>query len=247
MSETRIMIVEDDRVFARSVGHMLGNLGYSVVSWVVSGEEAVARAGSINPDVILMDIALEGEMDGLEAASRIREETGVPVVYLSAFADEETLDRVQETQPFGYIPKPCSESQLHSAVEICLSLSAEEKRLRRQENLFRSITDSLPVGVALMDRDFRLVMANGVFREWFPDMQPGRRSLFFSPVGATADRRVYEPDAENSFLAETETPLGRKSFRVRATPLDEAVSGRRYVVETCEDVSEFVHAESLAR
>jgi CheY-like chemotaxis protein len=114
MTQTRILIVEDERVVARDIETRLARLGYAVAGVTRSGAEAVRLAVELRPDLVLMDIRLKGPMDGVDAAREIRVRCAVPVVYLTAYADEETLSRARVTGPFGYVLKPFEERELRT-------------------------------------------------------------------------------------------------------------------------------------
>jgi diguanylate cyclase (GGDEF)-like protein/PAS domain S-box-containing protein len=129
---SRLLVVEDDAVVARDVKRTLESMGYEVVDTVRKGEWAVNAAREHRPDLVLMDIRLAGDMDGVEAAGTILEELGVPVVYLTAFADEETRTRVRETTPFGYVVKPFTERELKTTVEVALVRHRMEKKLQAE-------------------------------------------------------------------------------------------------------------------
>ena len=120
MAGKRIMVVEDEIVISMDIDNRLKNLGYEIVCTAHSGEDAIATAREINPDLILMDIKLEGEMDGIEAAAQIRKTQDVPVVFLTAFAEEDRFDRKQKTYLYGYIPKPFRDRELYTTIENAL-------------------------------------------------------------------------------------------------------------------------------
>ncbi len=106
---------------------MLKSLGYTVTGVASSGEDAISKAESTFPDVVLMDIMLKGDMDGVEAAREIRERFDVPVVYLTAYSDNNILERAKRTEPFGYIIKPFDEKDLYSSIEVALHRQRAEK------------------------------------------------------------------------------------------------------------------------
>src|SRR5512145_3127263 len=118
MAEGRILIVEDEHIVAMGIKRMLKNLGYTVTGVASSGDDAISKAESTFPDLVLMDIMLKGDMDGVEAAKEIRERFDVPVVYLTAYSDTNILERAKKTGPFGYIVKPFAEKDLYSNIEI---------------------------------------------------------------------------------------------------------------------------------
>ncbi|MBD0309598.1 MAG: response regulator, partial [Microcoleus sp. T1-bin1] len=103
MSQKKILIVEDESIIAEDISDSLISLGYRITGMVYSGEEAIEAAAKCRPDLVLMDVNLQGEIDGITAAAEIRARFQIPVVYLTAYADENTLRRVNATKPFGYI------------------------------------------------------------------------------------------------------------------------------------------------
>jgi two-component system sensor histidine kinase/response regulator len=126
-----ILIVEDEGIIARDIRQQLGELGYDVVADTPTGEEAILLTGRLKPDLVLMDIHLAGKLDGIESAQTIRKQYGTPVVFLTAFAGAETLERAKVTDAFGYIIKPFDERYLHTVIEMALYKYRAESDLRR--------------------------------------------------------------------------------------------------------------------
>lgn len=120
MSQKKILIVEDESIIAEDISDSLISLGYRITGMVYSGEEAIEAAAQFRPDLVLMDVNLQGEIDGITAAAEIRSRFQIPVVYLTAYADENTLRRVNATKPFGYIVKPFEEKSLHTTIQLAL-------------------------------------------------------------------------------------------------------------------------------
>ena len=149
--ETQILIVEDEFLLAKSLGKNLQALGYGVPAVVPSGEEAVQKTGEMQPDLVLMDIKLQGEMDGVEAAEQIRTRFDIPVVYLTGYADEETLQRAKITEPFGYILKPFQARELHSTIEMALYKHEMDKKLRESEERLKILFEFAPDGYYVSD------------------------------------------------------------------------------------------------
>jgi len=118
--QRKILVVEDETIIARDLQSKLEGLGYSVSAVVPSGEEAVEKTGELMPDLVLMDIVLEGDMDGIEAAGLIKNRFNIPVIYLTAYADDNTLGRAKVTEPFGYMIKPFQERELRSIIEMAI-------------------------------------------------------------------------------------------------------------------------------
>ncbi len=133
-SDTRILIVEDERIVAKDIEQTLSRMGYSVVGIAASGEEALHKAAQLSPGLILMDIRLPGVMDGVQAAGVIKEQWGTPVIYLTAFSDVHTLERASATEPFGYLVKPFfKDSELRCAIEVALNRHRTQELSRERE------------------------------------------------------------------------------------------------------------------
>jgi len=165
VTQARILIVEDNRLVARDVQQQLTKFGYAVIGMSARGEDAVALAEQQRPDLVLMDIRLEGDMDGLDAAQLIRDRFQIPIIYLTAYADEQTVRRATLTEPFGYLVKPFEDSQLRTAVEIALYKHAAEKRLRESERRYAVTLSSIGDAVIATDRQTRIVFMNPVATE----------------------------------------------------------------------------------
>lgn len=131
MTQANILIVDDERIINMDTVRRLEHLGYTVAGVADSGEEGVAQADKTRPDLVLMDIRMPGKMDGIAAAAQIQEQFSIPVVYVTAFGDEETLERAKVTDPFGYIIKPYNDRDLRVAIEIALIKSKLEQELRQ--------------------------------------------------------------------------------------------------------------------
>src|SRR4030042_4404015 len=132
MEKTRILIVEDEGLIARDIEDMVRNAGYEVCAVVGTGEDAIRRAETTHPDLILMDIILRGAMDGVEAAERIREQYSIPVIYLTAHTDENTLQRAKLTEPLGYTLKPVEQKELMTVIEMALYKHQMELKLKER-------------------------------------------------------------------------------------------------------------------
>ncbi|MBZ8178728.1 hybrid sensor histidine kinase/response regulator [Oscillatoria salina] len=129
MNEVKILIVEDELLIAKSLSRKLQALGYTVVSVVSSGLAALQKTIELNPDLILMDIAIKGNYDGIETANMIRESHNIPIVYLTAYADDDTLARAEKSGSYGYILKPFKERELHATIKIALKKHEEQLKI----------------------------------------------------------------------------------------------------------------------
>jgi PAS domain S-box-containing protein/putative nucleotidyltransferase with HDIG domain len=162
MREKRIMVVEDNRIIAASIKSTLESLDYRVPAVVSSGVDAVKKAEKDHFDLILMDIVLEGEIDGIEAASQIRSRFNIPVVFLTAYSDKKMLERAKITEPFGYIIKPFEEKELHSTIEIALYKHDMEKELRESRKWFSTTLNSIGDAVIATDKKGSITFMNSV-------------------------------------------------------------------------------------
>ncbi len=153
MSNAKIFIVEDEAIVAESLCDQLEKLGYIVTGNAPSGEEALRKIKKELPDLVLMDIMLEGEMDGVEVAQQIREFYGIPVIFLTAYSDPETLGCAKLTEPFGYLIKPYKERELLTTLEITLYKHRMEKRIREHERWLNTLLRSISDGVITVGND----------------------------------------------------------------------------------------------
>jgi len=115
MKKIQILVVEDESIVARDIQNTLQSLGYDVPTVISSGKAAIQKAQENRPDLVLMDIVLKGKIDGIEAAEHIRSHFNIPVVYLTAYTDDKTLERAKITEPFGYVVKPFEDRELKTA------------------------------------------------------------------------------------------------------------------------------------
>lgn len=151
------MVVEDERIVAFNLQQGLSNLGYEVPAVAATGSEALRKAREIEPDLVLMDIHLQGDIDGIEIASRLNAERPMPVVYLTAYSDDVTLDRARATQPYGYLIKPFSERELHATIQMALARREAESALRESEERLSLALDAARMGMLEMDETSQVV------------------------------------------------------------------------------------------
>ncbi len=139
---TKVLIVEDESIVAYNLEAILESFGYTISGVVASGSEVMGFVKESRPDVVLMDIVLEGEMDGIEVARRMQTVFDIPVVYMTGYADEETLERAKKTEPFGYVVKPFGEREIHAAIQMALYRHKTEEELRKyREHLQELVND----------------------------------------------------------------------------------------------------------
>ena len=155
----RVLILEDEKLVARDIQSTLSNAGYET-SLASSGEDALALAREERPDLALVDIRLAGTLDGIETASALRRELEIPVVYLTAHSDEDTLERAKATEPLGYLVKPFNETTLQTTVRMAVHKSGVEQRRHLEQKRLTSVLDQLTVGLVTTDRMGRVSMMN---------------------------------------------------------------------------------------
>src|ERR671923_2348874 len=160
MANSQILVVEDEGTLAITIQDILENFGYAVPAIVYSGEEALQKVAELQPDLVLMDIRLEGSMDGVEAAEQIRSDFNIPVVYLTAYMDDITVQRAMITEPFGFIPKPFEPRELHIAVELALYKHKMEMKLKESEQLLYTILENIDDAVISIDIDKHITFMN---------------------------------------------------------------------------------------
>ncbi len=161
MSKTSILIVEDEYITALDIQQSLEKEGYVVAGHADRGDTAFQLAKALRPDLVLMDIGLKGDMGGIETAKHIREICDIPVIFLTAFSNQETLERARLVEPFGYILKPFNERELVGNIEMALYKHTMESKLRESESKFRGLIENSPEGILLIDGEGRLI-------EWNP-------------------------------------------------------------------------------
>ncbi len=159
MRPVRLLVVEDEALVAMHLETCLEGLGYEVRS-ASSGEEALELAESWSPQLALMDIRLAGAKDGIATAVELRERFHVPSVFLTAYADQETIRRAKNAEPVGYLVKPFRERELHATIEVALRRSLIERRLREREQWHSAILDTLRDPIILTDATGRVSMLN---------------------------------------------------------------------------------------
>lgn len=158
----RIMVVEDEHIVALDIKMHLERHGYEVPATYPSGEEALAAIGEVEPVLVLMDIRLQGELDGLQTAEEIKRRHNIPVILLTAYADEQTIERAKASQPFAYLIKPFQERELRTAIVLALFRHHMEQELVRRERLFSTTLNSIADGVVVVDNEECITFVNPV-------------------------------------------------------------------------------------
>ena len=195
MSTPEILIVEDEAIVAMEISKRVKQFGYSVCGVAVSGEEAIEQAELRRPDIVLMDIRLDGEMDGIEAAGIIRERFNIPVVYVTAHADKDILQRAKLTDPFGYVVKPIQEIELRGTIEIALYKYKMEQKLLESERWLSTTLKSIGDAVIATDAEGNITFLNPIAEAmtgWQWDDALGRQLTEVFPIVNEESRATVE-------------------------------------------------------
>src|ERR1700758_686889 len=162
MTNVQILVVEDESIIAEDIQDGLKRLGYAVSAVVSSAEEAIQKAEETRPDLVLMDIVLKGDMDGVEAAREIRARFNIPVVYLTAYSNENTFQRAKITEPNGYILKPFEGRELRTTIEMAIYKRRMERRLKESEQWLATTLKSIGDAVIATDKNGVITFMNPV-------------------------------------------------------------------------------------
>jgi PAS domain S-box-containing protein len=190
MPEKRILIVEDERIVAEDLKRLLVKLGYAVTGIAASGEEAIQSVRTDRPDLVLMDIRIQGPQDGIDVAEHLYAEYDVPVSYLTAFADAPTLDRAKATLPFGYILKPFETRSLQVVIELAIHRHRMERVVNEMDGWHARALASVADAVIATDRAGLLIYMNKAAEKisgWTPD------AMFGKPLSALLTGSKNEP------------------------------------------------------
>ena len=220
----QILVVEDERIVAEHIRRSLKNMGYSVLDFVSSGEKAIKEVEDKRPDLVLMDIVLEGEMSGIETAQQIRSRFNIPVVYLTAYSDEKILERAKITEPFGYVIKPFNERELRINIEMALYKHKMEKELKESEQWLSATINSLGEAVIATDRKGIIKIINPfaeLLTGWTREEALGKSlATVFYVISEGTDKQVEDPLTkaikEDSFygLADRTVLIAKEGVRI---------------------------------
>ncbi|MEH1869832.1 MAG: ATP-binding protein [Nostoc sp.] len=237
MNPIKILIVEDEQLVADDLRETLEYLGYDVLALVASGEEAIFTAETLQPDLVLMDIRLEGKMDGIEASFEIQSRFNLPVVYLTANADRATLERAKASQPFGYILKPFDERTLATTIEIAICRHKTEVEVKEaliaaktNQQIAESKSQTKSQHFYMAAHEFRnrltiIRLSTEMLKAYGSQMSEQRKQNHISGIESATDSLTN--------LLENILTLGRSeadNFPFNPTPID--------VVTFCEEITQ---------
>ncbi len=250
MTAPLVLIVEDERIVAEDLAGSLENFGYEVAKPVASGAEAIQTVEALNPDLVLMDIFLKGEMNGIEAAHQIISRFDIPVIYVTGYAEEDVLNRAKLTGASGYLAKPVSSSEMRGTIELALYKHKMEKRLRESEERFRSLVENAADSIFVYDLEGRFLTVNqaacnslGYTREELLsmsiyDVDPdaflrGDKDRSLSHIPATVMSRHKRKDG-------SDFPVDVRLGRIE-------IGGEKVILAIARDISEREKAEETLR
>ncbi|MCC5647161.1 response regulator [Nostoc sp. CHAB 5824] len=197
MTKAKILVVEDEAIVAKDLQYRLIKFGYTVPTIASSGEEAIKKAVEISPDLVLMDIKLKGSIDGIEAAQEIYKRLDIPVIYLTAYADDNTLERAKITEPFAYLIKPFKERELQTNIEITLTKHSLERQLKVNKKWLDALLRSISDGVIASDLQEIVTFMNPVAENltgWKQEEACGRNSSeIFNIANAETHNSIESP------------------------------------------------------
>jgi DNA-binding LytR/AlgR family response regulator len=157
MSQISVLVVEDEIIVSKDIQNSLKRLGYTIVGSAASGDKAIEAAIKTKPDIILMDIMLKGEMNGIEAAEKIKEKMKVPIIFLTAYAEDATLSKAKMVEPYGYILKPFKEIDLKTAIEVAVYKHGKEAEVIRERDYLFQLVENKD------DNDFVFIKSKSKF------------------------------------------------------------------------------------
>jgi PAS domain S-box-containing protein len=160
MNKTRILVVEDESIVAKDIQKTLEKLGYEVPATASSAASAYEKLEQIEPDLVFLDIKLKGEEDGIHIAGHIKEKYNIPVIFLTSYVDQETLDRAKVTEPYGYIVKPFNESDLKTTVEMALFKFSRDREVRASEQRLANALGKVEEAIIVTDTEGRITYLN---------------------------------------------------------------------------------------
>jgi hypothetical protein len=248
MARIDILIVEDEKLVARHLTRTLETIGYHVSAAASNGHEAIRIAERMAPHIVLMDVMLEGDLDGIETAGQIRERFGIPIIYLTSYTDTAILERAKLTEPYGYLVKPFSEKELRSAIETALYKVEMERNLRESRQRHQSLAEAAFEGIVIVDDALMILDVNKSFCEM---LGRDRDALLGSDLAyLAAGNRRFELksflESSSEEIIETEILAGDgRAIQVEIRGKTAPYKGMPAWVYSVRDISERIKAQRV--
>ena len=257
----KIMVVEDETIVALDIQNRLTKLGYQVPAVLATGEEAIEQAQETAPDMVLMDIMLAGEIDGIKAAEEIHQRFDIPVIFLTAYADNRTLQAAKITEPYGYVLKPFEERELHTTIEMGLYRHRLERELRQSRQWFATTLKCIGDAVIATDNQGKIVFMNPIAETltgWVEKEAAGKDLTEVFNIVNEETRATVENPALKALREGNITGLANHTMLIakngQETPIDDSAAPIRNdlgqiigVVLVFRDVTERKRAEEQIR
>ncbi|MGB3205542.1 MAG: ATP-binding protein [Crinalium sp.] len=215
MNNIKILIVEDELLIARNLERKLQYLGYTVVDIVSSGEAAIKRAEQLQPNLILMDIVIKGELDGIETADIINDKLAIPVIFVTAYADDDTLARAEKTGSYGYILKPFKERELNATIKIALAKNQEQLKVSKSLSTLEAVNQDKSRILASVSHDLRnplttILTSTHLLKDYGHKFSQEKKDKHYERIsGAVSKMNQLLEDV----LVWSKTDLGKLSFQ----------------------------------
>lgn len=253
----RILIVEDEKIIAEDIKRTLQSFDYEVIGINSSGESAVETAQQEKPDLILMDVMLSGKMNGLEAADHIYNNFDIPVIFLTAYANDEILTKATLSSPFGYLIKPFEDRELKVNLEMAFYKHKMEKNLRNSRNFLLNLIDNVPDYISVKDTHYKYVIANKAYADLYkttPKQIIGKTDEDFIDIVIKNKDLVSEYHKNDRKVLETKKPVfipeeyfedvegNMKWFQTSKVPM-KSIDGEDIVLTVAVDISKRKNAE----
>jgi signal transduction histidine kinase len=244
----RILVVEDESIVAFSLQQRLSKLGYDVPAIAVSGQESFDLVEQTLPDLVLMDIHIQGDLDGIDVASRLQETHSIPVIYLTAYSEDSTLERARKTRPYGYLLKPFSERELHATIQMAFERHKLETELVDSRRLLQQALDAASLGVLELDKASSAITTSPRTADligWQQD-QPHTLADLLSRVDAgergTITAKLHESLSDLKHFSE-EFRILAEGLPPRWIKLDAGHASDHRMTGLVQDISERKHSE----
>jgi AmiR/NasT family two-component response regulator len=262
MSDKRILVVEDDAIVAMTIEDSLHEMGYSVVGQATNSDDAIRITEDKKPDLILMDIRIQGDRDGIETAIEINRSHNIPIIYLTAYSDDETIRRATKTQPYGFLTKPFRQKEMYSTIEIALYkhrimhrddlAGTTDNRTRCEgpekspEILERTVLDQIGMPVFVLSRDMKLVFYNKPLEVFFRkagclDVRLNRSVFEIAPSSLIGFPKDYRVAFESNRLTRIDKTMvvdeKKVTVGIMIIPISEGEAMPEHVTVVIRDIS----------